>query len=415
MEREWPEIQTQLKARWPELANQDLSAYQNGDFLGLTRFVEQATKADAYEVSKVVEKLTCRRQPATRWLLDVITASDRARRHRVVRIYTLEVLDLLRLEPRPGYRYSLEEITPRMDQFEEQVLQADRLQRENVEELDLYQRKLLTVDQKLRTIMMLYRAFSPPALPPLPSADEFQNNHTQAMEKLDAFRQAVGRRSQELRASPLPLAVAPENPDDPWQAYAAAWPSQVLATRVLGEQPTASFGALNEIFFSYSHQNPKRFNDAVTAYQQQLRDNPPTELRASPSLTGDVISGLFGSFYAFEAYFNHAAPFFWCSVLYLVAFVLLSVGWLVGRVPLHRAANSLIGLTFVLHTLALVARIYISGRPPVTNLYSSAVFIGWGAVGLALILEYFFRNGLASVIAAALRLCHVVDRPQTGR
>ena len=30
--------------------------------------------------------------------------------------------------------------------------------------------------------------------------------------------------------------------------------------------------------------------------------------------------------------------------------------------------------------MALVLRIYISGRPPVTNLYSSAVFIGWGCV-----------------------------------
>ena len=41
--------------------------------------------------------------------------------------------------------------------------------------------------------------------------------------------------------------------------------------------------------------------------------------------------------------------------------------------------------TAVVHTLALVARIYISGRPPVTNLYSSAVFIGWAGVlfGLA--------------------------------
>ncbi len=399
-EREWPKIESQLKARWPELANKDLSAYQKGDLLGLIEFVEQETKADTYEVSKVVEELTCRRQPATRWLLDVITASDRARQHRVVRIYNLQVLDLLGLSRRPGFRYSLAEITPRMEQFEQQVLQADRLQRENVEELDLYQKKLLSVDQKLRTIMMLYRAFSPPDLPPLPSADEFESDHTQAMEKMEVFRQAVAKASERLRMSPLPLAVPPEDPDDPWQAYSAAWPAQFLATQVLKQKPAACFGFLNEIFFSYSHQDPKTFNNAVAAYQRQLRNEPPTELQTSQSVTGGVISRFFGSFYAFEAYFNHAAPFFWCSVLYLLAFMLLSVGWLVGRVPLYRAANSLIGLTFLLHTLALVARIYISGRPPVTNLYSSAVFIGWGAVGLALILEYFFRNGVASVIAA---------------
>ena len=118
------------------------------------------------------------------------------------------------------------------------------------------------------------------------------------------------------------------------------------------------------------------------------------------SVTTSVVSSLFGSFYRFEAYFNHFAPFFWCSILYLLAFVLLALGWLGWRQPLNRAAFWLIGLTFIVHTLALASRIYISGRPPVTNLYSSAVFIGWGAVGLALILEAFFRNGLASVIAA---------------
>ena len=34
-------------------------------------------------------------------------------------------------------------------------------------------------------------------------------------------------------------------------------------------------------------------------------------------------------------------------------------------------------LTVCVHTWALGMRMYIQGRPPVTNLYSSAVFIGW--------------------------------------
>src|SRR5262249_37545824 len=38
----------------------------------------------------------------------------------------------------------------------------------------------------------------------------------------------------------------------------------------------------------------------------------------------------------------------------------------------------------------------------VTNLYSSAVFIGWGCVGLCLFLEYIYRNGVCNVGAAAL-------------
>ena len=44
---------------------------------------------------------------------------------------------------------------------------------------------------------------------------------------------------------------------------------------------------------------------------------------------------------------------------------------------------------------------YISGRPPVTNLYSSAVFIGWGAVVLGIILEFVFRLGFGNAIASS--------------
>ena len=39
---------------------------------------------------------------------------------------------------------------------------------------------------------------------------------------------------------------------------------------------------------------------------------------------------------------------------------------------------------------------------PSTNLYSSALFVGWGAVGLCLILERIFRNGIGSVAAGAI-------------
>jgi len=42
---------------------------------------------------------------------------------------------------------------------------------------------------------------------------------------------------------------------------------------------------------------------------------------------------------------------------------------------------------------------YISGRPPVTNLYSSAVFIGWGCVLIGLIFEPIFRLGIGNVLA----------------
>jgi ABC-type transport system involved in cytochrome c biogenesis permease subunit len=45
---------------------------------------------------------------------------------------------------------------------------------------------------------------------------------------------------------------------------------------------------------------------------------------------------------------------------------------------------------------------FLQGRPPVTNLYSSAVFIGWAAVLLCLVLERFYKNGIGSVCASTI-------------
>src|SRR6201999_1189966 len=55
-----------------------------------------------------------------------------------------------------------------------------------------------------------------------------------------------------------------------------------------------------------------------------------------------------------------------------------------------------------LHTFALVARVYISGRPPITNLYSTAIVIGWAVVLLSLVFESIQRLGLANIVASVI-------------
>ena len=88
--------------------------------------------------------------------------------------------------------------------------------------------------------------------------------------------------------------------------------------------------------------------------------------------------------------------------LYLIAFVLALGSWLGWNKTLNRSANWLLWFTFALHTFALICRIYISGRPPVTNLYSSAVFIGWAAVLFALVFEVIYRFGIGNLLAAVI-------------
>jgi ABC-type transport system involved in cytochrome c biogenesis permease subunit len=59
-------------------------------------------------------------------------------------------------------------------------------------------------------------------------------------------------------------------------------------------------------------------------------------------------------------------------------------------------------LALAIHTFGLFSRMYLQERPPVTNLYSSAIFIGWGAVIVSLILERIFRDGIGAACAGAI-------------
>jgi len=73
-----------------------------------------------------------------------------------------------------------------------------------------------------------------------------------------------------------------------------------------------------------------------------------------------------------------------------------------------------LAVAFVVHTLAIVARIYLQGRPPVTNLYSSAVFIGWTSVLLGMIIEKRTRMGLGGITASAIGFATLVIAHHLG-
>ena len=104
----------------------------------------------------------------------------------------------------------------------------------------------------------------------------------------------------------------------------------------------------------------------------------------------------------FESEYNRFAPYYLAANLYVVVLLVGFVGWLTPGRVVARTAFWLAAATLALHAFALIGRMYIQGRPPVTNLYSSAVFIGFGAMAMGLALESVFRNGFATVVGAAI-------------
>ena len=66
------------------------------------------------------------------------------------------------------------------------------------------------------------------------------------------------------------------------------------------------------------------------------------------------------------------------------------------------AAFRILLIGFAMHTAGLITRMVLEGRPPVTNLYSSAVFIGWGVIVLSILLELYHRNAIGTAVAAVI-------------
>lgn len=144
---------------------------------------------------------------------------------------------------------------------------------------------------------------------------------------------------------------------------------------------------------AYGQGKAADFNAAVSEYRRWLLDNKfQTELAKG--------SG--------ELFFNNYAPFKTSIVIYLVAFLLAVFSLFTPRPVLLLGAAGLIGLGLVVHSSGLIYRMVLEGRPPVTNLYSSAVFIGWGTVVLGLIVERFWRNGLGSLVASFVGLITLI-------
>ena len=331
------------------------------------------------------EDASGRRQPAIIWLLDVIAKPRQAAQHRVFRVDNLQVLDLLGLEQRPGFRYSYAEINTD-ENFPKIIEQARRAGQKEGPQRSAFERKVLELWNQLNIYRGLQVSHEVPDLTALVSGDR-----STLAQVLQRYRQA--------KEMEIPLAAPPRSESDEWSPLMeAALKSQaeVLQARMQGEEAKTlgevapAVASLSNIFVSYARDDAASFNEAVAGYRQRLASTMP----ANTTKTG------------FESWFRHFAPFYSSAVLYVVVALLVCLAWLGWSKPLNNAAFGLATLAFVVHTAALGARMWLDGRPPVTNLYSSAIFVGWGCVGLGLVLDFFARKifragvGIGTLVAA---------------
>ncbi|KYG64256.1 cytochrome C biogenesis protein [Bdellovibrio bacteriovorus] len=98
-----------------------------------------------------------------------------------------------------------------------------------------------------------------------------------------------------------------------------------------------------------------------------------------------------------EVHYNSFHPFRWAYIFYFLGFIVLLLVWTLKKESLMKAAWVFIGLGFILNTYGFVLRMYIMDRAPVTNMYETVVWVAWGTVLFAAILEIIYKFRLILV------------------
>ena len=330
------------------------------------------------------------------WLLDAAFRPERSDAYQVFEIVhpdLLAVFDLKMDDGAGGKRYSYNQLRPKLSELERQAKLADPV--ESAVRTP-FQRAVLQLYGNLIQYNHVSNAFV------MPGKDDFLGDLLKFQDKLAAGTAAIhdkqaGKTYDEAALASMTamgeqfmsmsestnLLVIPPDTEDPtaWQTTGNA----LLATFQRGSVNPHAL-AYAGLAHAWRLGQPEQFNKLVGLFRTELDKKFATQLKKADT----------------EARFNAAAPFYTSMTLYAFAFFLAVFSWLGWPEALGRSAFWLTAVAWIVATAGIAARMWLEGRPPVTNLYSSALFVGWVAVAFCLVLEYFYHNAVGSVAAGMI-------------
>jgi len=333
-----------------------------------------------------------RRLSAMQWLTDVLFNAPIADEYPVFVVQNADVLGLFGWQQSDRKYFSFAEFTPFLKQIDEQATQSDKLE---AVQRSAYQSAILNLRNGLSLYQRLKNSIQPEGAQDF--AAELHRFESSVPGAAKAARErAMGenfdkaelddvagtiQRYEKLSEMAYALAVPPFGQDAQWHSVG----DSLLRSVGTGEIPP--------IVSDYAKIGDAYRADDRSSFNQNVQLASDWFAKAQPKATKRA---------SFEFLFNRLQPFSQSMTLYVLAFLLACASWLGVSSILRRSAFYVLLLALAIHTFGLFSRMYLQERPPVTNLYSSAIFIGWGAVIVALILERIFKDGIGAACAGAI-------------
>jgi ABC-type transport system involved in cytochrome c biogenesis permease subunit len=280
---------------------------------------------------------------AVRFLIDLIAKPENITDIPLVRVDHPDVLALLAKDPTQSGRIPLGDIEPHWTQIAQQANHALSIE---PRDRDGFQRAIIQLHDRVNQVLAFAQMRQPFSIPPISPEGQWRPFH-------DAFLDDQG-----------------------------------------AETPHPSVAYMTTMMNAANQGDAEAFAVSASSYSDLLEESMPSVMREMRT----------------EVWFDRASLFTGTTAVYLLAFLCVCGSFMArGGTKTSELAErlrscswALLVVAVLVHTLAIALRIYLQDRPPVTNLYSSAIFVGWASALAGVFIERLFRMGIAVLGAATI-------------
>jgi cytochrome c-type biogenesis protein CcsB len=207
--------------------------------------------------------------------------------------------------------------------------------------------------------------------------DRAQQEALSVSDRLSLFARAMD-------GSAFLIVPAPKNATDPW---VVPEPSKVAAY-YSEQQFTPVMTSLSKMMEAYGSADAFAFSSAAHQAREKLQALSPSIYPSESKLR-------------LEYFYNHSDGFYRAIWLYGVAFVFLLIAHVRGSSGWLRLSGILLAIAaLIFHATGIVLRCLIAGRPPVTNMYESIIWVSFAVSFFGMI--FFARYRTTIYLLAAV-------------